>query len=46
MAHANLVHSPLLLMLCEIAEILEEATSRGGARARSVSRDHFGRLSL
>ena len=46
MVHANSVRSPLLLVLCEIAAILDEATSGGGAQARSASRDHFGRLSL
>jgi hypothetical protein len=32
MAHANLVHNPLLLMFCDIEAILEEASSGGGAR--------------
>jgi hypothetical protein len=44
MEHANLVHSPLLLVFCEIAEILEEETSGGGSRGswmrlRSSRRD-------
>jgi hypothetical protein len=32
MVHANLVRSPLLFVLGEIAAVLDEATSGGGAR--------------
>jgi hypothetical protein len=44
MAHVDLVLNPLLVVFCEIAEILEEAMSSGGAqgswmRLRNSRRD-------
>jgi hypothetical protein len=43
MAHANLVCSPLLLVFFEIAAILEEATSYGGARGSWMRLHNSGR---
>jgi hypothetical protein len=43
MAHANLVRSPFLLVFCEIATILEEATSGGGARGSWMRSRNSGR---
>jgi hypothetical protein len=43
MAHANLVHSPLLLVFCEIATILEEAMSSDGARGSWMRLHNLGR---
>jgi hypothetical protein len=43
MVHANLVHSPLLLVFCEIATILEEVTSDGGARGSWMRLRNLGR---
>jgi hypothetical protein len=43
MAHANLVRSPLLLVFCEIAAILEEATIGGGARGSWMRLRNSGR---
>jgi hypothetical protein len=43
MMHANLVRSPLLLVFCEIATILEEAMSGGGARGSWMRLCNSGR---
>ena len=43
MTHANLVRIPLLLVLYEIATILEEAMSGGGARGSWMRLRNSGR---
>jgi hypothetical protein len=43
MEYENLVRSPLLLVFCEIAAILEEATSSGGARGSWMRLSNSGR---
>jgi hypothetical protein len=42
MAHVNLVRSPLLLLFCEIVEILEEAMSDGGSRGSCMRLRNLG----